>query len=133
LALVVSVTEGISRTAIAVAVGAGLGGQVGADRVALPDVSVGVRVGAAIVIGLVAAAAGLAMAVMVAVGDGVAVVASGCVVVIAAADEVAVFVLLRLRGQRDGTIPGALWLYLGAIVSAILSVVIAASVLYGGR
>ena len=46
---------------------------------------------------------------------------------------VAVFVLLRLRGQRDITIPGALRLYLGAIVSAILSVVITASVLCGER
>lgn len=47
--------------------------------------------------------------------------------------EMVVFAALRLRGRRDAAIPGALCLYLGAIVSAIMSVVIAASVLCGGR
>ena len=33
--------------------------------------------------------------------------------------ELAVFVALRLRGERDTTIPGALWLYLGTLIVLI--------------
>ena len=33
--------------------------------------------------------------------------------------EVAVFAVLRLRSRRDAAIPGALWLYLGALSDAI--------------
>jgi len=32
--------------------------------------------------------------------------------------EVAAFAVLRLRGRRDASIPGALWLYLGCVWSA---------------
>jgi len=32
--------------------------------------------------------------------------------------EVAAFAVLRLRGRRDAAIPGALWLYLGSVLSA---------------
>ena len=32
--------------------------------------------------------------------------------------EVIVFIVLRLRGQRDAVIPGASWLYLGCVLSA---------------
>ena len=32
--------------------------------------------------------------------------------------EVAVFAMLRLRGRRDAAIPGALWLYIGCVLSA---------------
>jgi Flp pilus assembly protein protease CpaA len=34
--------------------------------------------------------------------------------------EVAVFTARRLRGQRDVAIPGALWLYVGSLLSALL-------------
>ena len=32
--------------------------------------------------------------------------------------EVVVFAALRLRGRRDAAIPGALWLYIGCVLSA---------------
>ncbi len=32
--------------------------------------------------------------------------------------EVMVFAVLRLRGRRDAAIPGALWLYIGCVLSA---------------
>ena len=32
--------------------------------------------------------------------------------------EVVVFAALRLRGRRDAAIPGALWLFLGTVLSA---------------
>lgn len=34
--------------------------------------------------------------------------------------EMAVFVVSRLRGRRAAVIPGALWLYAGSLLSAIL-------------
>jgi Flp pilus assembly protein protease CpaA len=34
--------------------------------------------------------------------------------------EVVVFAVLRLRGRRDAAISGALWLYLGSLLSAVL-------------
>ncbi len=34
--------------------------------------------------------------------------------------EVAVFAARRLRGRRDVAIPGALWLYVGSLMSALL-------------
>ncbi len=39
--------------------------------------------------------------------------------------EVAVFITRRLRGQRDTPIPGALWLYLGSVLSVAAWVVLA--------
>ena len=39
--------------------------------------------------------------------------------------ELAVFVALRLRGRRDAAIPGGLWLYIGTLLSAILSAMMA--------
>ena len=34
--------------------------------------------------------------------------------------EMVVFAILRLRGRRDATIPGALWLYLGSQLNVVL-------------
>ena len=34
--------------------------------------------------------------------------------------EVAVFAVLRLRGRRDAVLPGALWLYVGSFLSALV-------------
>lgn len=39
--------------------------------------------------------------------------------------ELTAFAVLRLRGRRDAVIPGALWLYLGSVLSAAAWVVLA--------
>lgn len=39
--------------------------------------------------------------------------------------EVAAFIGLRLCGRRDAAIPGGLWLYLGTLLSAIMSAMMA--------
>ena len=38
--------------------------------------------------------------------------------------EVTVFVVLRLRGRRGVAIPGALWLYVGSVLSAVAQVIL---------
>ena len=38
--------------------------------------------------------------------------------------EVAVFVVLRLRGQRSAAIPGALWLYVGSLLGTLILIML---------
>ena len=38
--------------------------------------------------------------------------------------EAVTFIVLRLRRRRDATIPGALWLYIGSVLSAVAQIIL---------